>query len=131
MFHEEISWMSKQHAVIALSTKEVEYMESIHGRKEAVWVQRLCSGIGFEKISMKINCDIQSIIFLANNHSYHYKTKHIDVQYHFVREMVERNKVLLEKVGTLENIVDSLTKFVSVVNFSWYKEAMDIIALGM
>jgi hypothetical protein len=45
--------------------------------------------------------------------------------------MVESNKVLLEKVDTLENIADSLTKPVSVVKFSWCREAMGIIALGL
>jgi hypothetical protein len=68
---------------------------------------------------MEISCDIQIKIFLEKNPTYHYNTKNIDVQYHFVREMVERNKVLLEKVEMLENIVDSLTKSMSVVKFSW------------
>jgi hypothetical protein len=58
---------------------------------------------------MKISCDSQSAIFMAKNHAHHSKTKHIDVQYHFVRDMVESNKVLLEKVDTLENITDYLT----------------------
>jgi hypothetical protein len=70
-------------------------MEATHGRKEAVWMQRLCSGIMFEKKAMKISCDSQSTIFMAKNPTYHSKTKHIDVQYHFMRDMVERNKVLL------------------------------------
>ena len=80
---------------------------------------------------MKISCNSQSAIFIANNSTYHSKTKHIDVQYHFVRDMVESNKVLLEKVDMLENIVDSLTKSVSVVNFSWCREAMGIVAFGL
>jgi hypothetical protein len=80
---------------------------------------------------MKINCNIQSTIFLAKNLAYHSKTKHIDVQYHFVRDMVESNKVSLEKVDMLENIVDSLTMSVSVVKFSWCREAMGIVTLGM
>jgi hypothetical protein len=54
--------------------------------------------------AMKISRDNQSAIFMAKNPTYHSKTKHIDVQYHFVRDMVQRNKVLLEKVDTLENI---------------------------
>jgi hypothetical protein len=58
---------------------------------------------------MKINCDSQSTIFMENNPTYHSRTKYINVQYHFVRDMVERNKVLLEKVVTLENITYSLT----------------------
>ena len=65
---------------------------------------------------MRIDYDIQSAIFLAKNLAYHYKTKHIDVQYHFVRDMVESKKVLLEKVDTLENVPDLLTKSVSTEN---------------
>jgi hypothetical protein len=114
-----------------LSTIEVEYMAATHGRKEAVWLQRLCSGIGFEQRAMKISCDSQSTIFMEKNPTYHSKTKHIDVQYHFMRDMVERNKVLLEKVDMLENITDSLTKSVSVVKFSWCREAMGIASLGL
>jgi hypothetical protein len=48
-----------------------------------------------------------------------------------MRDMVERNKVLLEKVDTLENIADSLTKSMSVVKFSWCREAMGIVSLGL
>jgi hypothetical protein len=80
---------------------------------------------------MKISCDNQSTIFLPNNPNYHSKTKHIYVQYHFVRDMLEINKVLLEKVDTLENIEDSLTKSVSAVNFSCCKEEMVIASLGL
>jgi hypothetical protein len=114
-----------------LSTTKDEYMATTHGRKEAVWVQRLYSGIGFEQIYMKISCDSQSAIFLENKTSYHSKTKKIYVQYHFKREIAERNKVVLEKVDALENIEDLLTKFVSVVKFSWCREAMGIFSLGL
>jgi hypothetical protein len=89
------------------------------------------SGIGFEKRTMKISYDIQSAIFLANNLAYHLNNKNIDVQYHFVRGMVESNKVLLEKVDMLENIEDSLIKYVSVVKLSWCREEMGIVALGL
>ena len=73
---------------------------------------------------MKINCDSQSVIFLEKNPAYYSRTEHSDVQYHFMRDMVESKKVLLEKVDTLENIIDSLTKSVSAVKFSWCREAM-------
>jgi hypothetical protein len=61
---------------------------------------------------------IKSAIFLAKNLTYHSKTKHIDVQYHFVRDMVEDKKVLLMKVDTLKNVAYSLTKYVSTEKFS-------------
>jgi len=75
-----------------------------------------------------IDCDSQSAIFLVKNPTYRSKTKHIDVQYHFVRDMVER-KASLEKVDTLENVSNSLIKSMNTKKFSWYREAMGIAAL--
>jgi hypothetical protein len=114
---------------VALSTIEVEYMAATHASKEAVWLQILCSGIGLVHQAVRIDCDSQSAIFLAKNPTYNSKTNHIDIQYHFVRDMIEENKVLLMKVDTLKNVADSLTKSVSTENFSWCRESMGIIAL--
>jgi hypothetical protein len=103
---------------VALSTTEVEYMETTHKRKEVVWLQRLCSSIGLVQQAVRLYCDIQIAIFLEKNPAYHSKTNHIDVQYHFMRDMVEEKKVFLEKVDTLKNVADSLTKSVSIEKFS-------------
>jgi len=66
---------------------------------------------------------------LAKNLAYHSKTKHIDGQYHFVRDMIEDKKVLLVKVDTLKNTTDALTKFVSSEKFSWCRETMGVATL--
>jgi hypothetical protein len=129
LFGEAISWMRKRQAVVALSTTEVEYMATTHASKEEVWLQRLCSSIGLVQKAVRLDCDIQSAIFLENNPAYHSKTKHIDVQYHFVRDMVEEKKVLLEKVDTLKNVAYLLTKSVSTKIFSWCKVTMGIASL--
>eukprot|EP00253_Pinus_taeda_P035774 PITA_35774 len=118
------SWMSKKQSIVALSTIEVEYMAATHASKEAVWLQRLCSSMGLVQVAIMIDCDSQSAIFLAKNPTYHSKTKHIDVQYHFVRDMIKDKKVLLVKVDTLNNIADALTKFVSSEKFSWCRDTM-------
>jgi phosphoribosyl-AMP cyclohydrolase len=89
LFGGAISWMSKRQAVVALSTTESEYMAATHASKEAVWLQRLCSGIGLVQQAVRIECDSQSAIFLVKNLAYCSKTKHIDVQYHFARDMIE------------------------------------------
>ena len=78
---------------------------------------------------MRLDCDSHSAIFLVKNPVYHLKTKHIDVQYHFVRDMVEEKKELLEKVDTLNNFVDSLTKSVNKEKFSWCRGTMGIVSL--
>eukprot|EP00253_Pinus_taeda_P010578 PITA_10578 len=129
LFGGAISWMSKKKYVVALSTTEVEYMAATHASKEAVWSQKLCSSMGLVQGDIRIDCNIQSAIFLANNPAYHSKTKHIDVQYHFVRDMIEDKKLLLVKVGTLKNTMDALTKFVSSEKFSWCREKMGVAEL--
>jgi hypothetical protein len=57
-------------------------------------------------------------MFLVKNLAYHSITKHIDVEYHFVRDMVKRKKLLFEKVDTLERITNTLINYMSVVKFS-------------
>ena len=128
LFGREISWMRKRQVVVALSTTKSEYMETTHASKEALWLQRLCSSIGLVKQAIRIDCDHQSGMFLAKNPTHHSKTKHIDIQYHFVRDMVEEKKVLLMKVDTLNNVADSLTKSMSN-EFSWCRGSMGITAL--
>jgi hypothetical protein len=129
LFGGEINWMRKIQDVVALSTIEVEYMETTHESKEAIWLQILCSGIGLVQQAIRIDFDSQSAIFMVKNPTYDSKTKHIDIQYHFVRDMVEENKVFLMKVDTLKNLTDSLTKFVSTEKFSWRRESMGIFDL--
>jgi hypothetical protein len=65
---------------------------------------------------VRIDFDNRSVIFLAKNPAHHSKTKHIDIQYHFVRDMIEEKKELLMKVETLNNVVDSLTKYVRKIS---------------
>eukprot|EP00253_Pinus_taeda_P023373 PITA_23373 len=129
LFGGAVSSMSKKQSVVALSTTEAEYMAATHASKEAVWLKRLCSSMGLVQEAIRIDYDNQSAIFLAKNPTYHSKTKHIDVQYHFVRDMIEDKKVLLVKVDTLKNTADALTKFVSSEKFSWCRETMGISGL--
>jgi hypothetical protein len=129
LFGGAIRWMRKINDVVALSTTKDEYMASTHASKEATWLQILCSGIGFVQQLVRLECDSQSAIFMENNPTYHSKTKHIDVEYHFVRYMVDEKKVLLEKVDTLKNVTDSLTKSVSTNFFSWCRVTMGILSL--
>ena len=85
--------------------------------------------MGLVQGAIRINCDSQSAIFLAKNPAYHSKTKHIDVQYHFMRDMIEDKKVLLVKVDTLKNTANTLTKCVSFEKFSWCRETIGVVGL--
>ena len=129
LFGGAVRWMSKKQSVVALSTTEEEYMAATHASKEAVWLQKLCSSIGLVQGAIRIDYDTQSAIFLENHLAYHSKTKHIDVQYHFLRDMIEEKKVLLVKVDTLKNTANALTKSVSSEKFSWCRETMGVVGL--
>ena len=121
--------MSKKQVVVALSTTEDEYMVATHASKEEVWLQILCSGIGLVQQVVRLYCGSQSAIFLVKSPTYHSNTKHIDIQYHFVRDMFEEKKVLLEKVDTLKNVADSFTNLVRKKNFSQCRVTMHIALL--
>ena len=54
-------------------------MVATHASKKDVWLQRLCSGIGFVQKGVRLDCDSRSEIFLEKNPAYHVKTKNIDV----------------------------------------------------
>ena len=105
--------------MVAFSTTEAEYITTTHASKEEVYLQQLFTEIWFKQQAIRLSCDTQSAIFLVNNPTYHSKTNHIDVQYHFVREMIGKGKVLLEKVDTVENVPNLLTKSVSRKMFTW------------
>ena len=62
-------------------------MAATHVSKEVVWLQRLCSKIGFEQQVVRIDSGSQSTIFLVKNPIYNLKTNNINVQYHFTRDM--------------------------------------------
>lgn len=62
------------------------------------------------------------------NPTFHARTKHIDVQFHFVRDMVEDGKVNLEKVDTMRNVADALTKPMGTAKFRWCSKSMGLLA---
>jgi hypothetical protein len=120
----------KRKAIVALSTIEAKHMATTHGNKDIVWLQRFCLCIDFSWKAMRVDCDSSSAIFLARNPAYHSNIKYNDVQYHFVRNMVEHNKVSLDNIDTLKNVANSLTKSVNTEKFYWCKESMGIVSLS-
>ncbi len=87
-----ISW--KWQLTITLSTTEVEYMANTQATKEAIWITKLMMDLRCmeEKKVMVIRCDNQGAISLIKNPTHHPRTKHIDVQHHFVRGRDENGR---------------------------------------
>lgn len=80
-----ISWDSRKQRTVALSTTEAKYIAMTESIKEAIYLQRLVKELGFEQLGhLTIFCDNRSCISLAENPTFHSRTKHIDIRYHFI-----------------------------------------------
>ena len=84
------------------------------------------ANLGIKEDLPYLHCDSQSAIQLARNPVYHSKTKHVDVKYHFIREMLEDKQIQLVKVHTTENPADLLTKGLPPEIFAHYHELLGV-----
>ena len=109
-----VSWSSKRQQSIALSSCEAEYMAQTQASKEAIWLTRLLSeldvGFGLPTKPVTIKADNQGAIALIEDPRFHSRTKHIDIQWHFVRDQVETGAVRFEWIPTKDMVADGLTK---------------------
>ena len=107
-----VSWKSKKQTNTATSTCEAEYMACCTATKEADWLSRLLADIRGLDMPEPISIGIHNAgtIYLAGNPANNERSKHIDVQYHFVRECVDSNKINLRHCNTDDQLADSLTK---------------------
>ncbi|KAG8497200.1 hypothetical protein CXB51_008576 [Gossypium anomalum] len=120
-----ISWKSTLQSTVALSTIEAEYMAVTEAVKEAIWLQGMVKSLGLVQEHINVYCDSQSAIHLAKNQVYHARTKHIDVRFHFVREIIDEGKICLQKIKTADNPADMMTKVVTATNF---KHCLNLIS---
>ncbi|KAH7429742.1 hypothetical protein KP509_09G063700 [Ceratopteris richardii] len=105
-----ISWRSRLQECTTVSTTEAEYVAASEACKEALWLSRLACDMGLPQHVRHLLSDSQSAIALAKNPVYHAKTKHIEVRYHFIRDCLATESIILEKVHTRDNAADVLTK---------------------
>jgi hypothetical protein len=105
-----ILWQSRKQSSIALSTTEAEYIAA-------------CS----EMEATTILCDNQSCIKMTETPIFHDRSKHIEIHYHYIRDMVQRGALKLLYVSTDEQVVDVLTKPLSRVKFEHFRDKLGIV----
>ena len=121
-----VSWRLTLQTTIALSTTEAEYMAMTEAIKEAIWLHGLIEDLGILQEHISVFCDSQSAIHLAKNQVHHSRTKHIDVRFHFICDIVDEGDILLQKIGTANNPIDMMTKPVPLHKF---KHCLDLLGV--
>jgi len=106
-----ISWQAKKQTTVAQSTAESEYAAMAHAAKEAIWLQYLLRDLNMSKYEPSILFrDNQGAISLAKNPTHHAKTKHVDVQLHFIRDHIEKGTINVKYCPTEDMLADIMTK---------------------
>jgi hypothetical protein len=96
-----ISWSNRKHGSIAQSTAEAEYIVASAASREAVWLRKLLSDLFSAELEPKIiHCDNQSCIKIFENRVFHDRSKHIEMRYHYVRDMVQKKILGIQYVPT-------------------------------
>lgn len=113
-----IAWSSKKQAVVSLSTTEAEFISTALCACQCIWLRRILVTLGFSQSGCStIYCDNNSAIKLSKNPVFHGRSKHIDVRYHFLRDLVRDGKIELIHCGTEEQVSDIMTKPLKVEAF--------------
>jgi hypothetical protein len=74
-----------------------------------------------------ILCDNQSFIMMIESPLFHDNTKHIEIRYHYIRDMVQKGDVKLQYVGTDEQVAGVLTKRLSHVKFDYFRDNIGVV----
>ena len=105
-----MSWKSKPQKCISLTTTEAEYIAVAKACKEVLWMKNFLQELRHKQEKYNLFCDNQSAIHLAKNSSFHSRTKHIEVQYHWIQEVMSSKLLQLEKIHTNQNSLYMMTK---------------------
>ena len=103
-------------------------MSASSAAREAAFLKQMLRELEHEQRSVTLYCDNQSCIALSNNPAHHQRTKHIDVQHHFIREKVEKGDIVLMYVPTGDMVADVLTKSLPRVKHTWCVQALGLSA---
>lgn len=126
-----VSWMSQRQRIVALSTTEAEYVAASDATKEAIWICRLLESVGVnEKGPTEMRLDNQGSIKLIKNPEFHKRTKHIDVRFHYIREIYENGQIDIKYVPFSKQLADILTKALPKSTFESNRIGLQIMIVA-
>ncbi|KAK8926585.1 hypothetical protein KSP39_PZI019006 [Platanthera zijinensis] len=123
-----ISWCSKKQDSVSVSTTEAEYKASALAAREAIWLRRLVDDVHEEvQGPTLLRGDNESALKLVNNPVCHARTKHIEIDHHFIREKVLEGSLVVGHVRSEDNLADIFTKSLSKGPFQRLRGLLGLI----
>ncbi|GKE16548.1 hypothetical protein Tco_1424125 [Tanacetum coccineum] len=120
------SWFSKRQTALAISTTEAEYVSIKKACQQALWMKQALIDYDVRLDDVPIMCDNNGVIDLIKNPVQHSRTNHIEIRHHFLRDNVQKGHISIEKVQSIDNIADILTKPLKHESFNYL-----LLGLGM
>lgn len=109
-----VTWRSKKQKVVALSSAEAEFRGIAKGITEILWIQKLLTDIGLRtNLPTPLMCDNKASISISENPVLHDRTKHIEIDRHFIKEKLDGGVIELPFVRSEDQLADVLTKAVN------------------
>ena len=106
-----ISWKSKKQPTISCSSAKAEYRALAKLTSELQWLKYLLSDLGINHSHpIPVHCDNQAAIHIAENPVFHERTKHIEIDCHFVREKIQSRLIAPTYVRSRDQLADIFTK---------------------
>jgi len=111
------SWLSCKQKSVALSSTEAKYMVLSDCSCQLVWISNLLCEIGFDIPILHLYGDNLGLLFWSTNPVQEKRSKHIDIRYHYVRDVIEDDKIKLYYIDEARNPADILTKNLDQILF--------------
>ena len=126
---ELITWSSKKQRVVAKSSTEAEYRALSQTTAEIAWLHSIFKEFGLtHKTPAIIWCDNAGAKQLLANPVFHNRTKHIEVDVHYIRDLIAQGLVEIRFVPTTEQTTDIFTKAVSIDKFRYLNSKLTIMS---
>ncbi|XP_020681624.2 uncharacterized protein LOC110098981 [Dendrobium catenatum] len=125
-----VSWSVKKQTTVAKSSTEAEYRALSSALSDVIWLRRLLSDFQISLTSpTQILCDNLSALALAHNPVFHARTKHIEIDHHFIRDHIQKQTVAVSHISSDEQLADILTKSLPVTRFITLRNKLSISSL--